>query len=275
MTAVVARHATGDDHPLLDDYTRHITELECSDRAVRDRLRVARAFLQTHSDLQRWMQRPLDQRLVGLRRHRAWPLVGWAIADGRVRVDLDLLMAKDLGSLSRVTEHIHDGDYRRLRTTAARLGWTPLWTDTVLRGCLTLIVAWTARPPTSLSVDDLERFRRAVADSPVVTASSRKAYLARLHSLQQLLFEARVVDEPPVRGPAAASVDQRLAVIEADEIRRTVTRYVQARSAVLAHKSVESLINDLIPFATFITDTFPDVGTISQLDRAHVEAFLT
>lgn len=50
----------------------------------------------------------------------------------------------------------------------------------------------------------------------MVTASSRKAYLARLHSLQQLLFEARVVDEPPVRGPAAASIDQRLAVIEAD-----------------------------------------------------------
>lgn len=54
-----------------------------------------------------------------------------------------------------------------------------------------------------------------------------------------------------------------------------MTRCVQARSAVLSPESVESLINDLIPFATFVTDTFPDVATISQLDRAHVEAFLT
>ncbi len=67
---------------------------------MRDRLRLARAFLAQHPDLDVWMARPTRTRLADLERIRAWSLVSWAALTGRVQVDLDLLAAKDLGGMS-------------------------------------------------------------------------------------------------------------------------------------------------------------------------------
>ena len=54
-------------------------------------------FLAEHSDLGEWMARPTMSRLADLRRTKAWPLLSWAALSGLVRLDLDLLAAKDLG----------------------------------------------------------------------------------------------------------------------------------------------------------------------------------
>jgi hypothetical protein len=40
-------------------------------------------------------------------------------------------------------------------------------------------------------------------------------------------------------------------------MRRTIARYIEARSAVLAPKTLESLIDDLAPLAGFLSDQFP------------------
>jgi hypothetical protein len=55
MTATVARWATEDNHPLIDAYARFCRDLALSDRALRDRLRLARAFLVQHPDLEAWL----------------------------------------------------------------------------------------------------------------------------------------------------------------------------------------------------------------------------
>ena len=106
MTAAVARWATDDDHPLIEAYAEFCHQLGVSDRTLRDRLRVARAFLVAHPDLDAWMGRPTRSRLADLGRIRAWPLVSWAGLVGRVRVDLDLLVAKDLGGMSATVRQL-------------------------------------------------------------------------------------------------------------------------------------------------------------------------
>jgi len=55
---------------------------------------------------------------------------------------------------------------------------------------------------------------------------------------------------------------------------RAMTRYVLARAAVLSQSSVDGLVNDLIPFGAFLGERFPEVQTLRQLERHHVEAFL-
>ena len=60
----------------------------------------------------------------------------------------------------------------------------------------------------------------------------------------------------------------------AEAIRETLLRYVTVRAAVLRPKSVESLINDLLPFAEFLTTHHPDVTCLRALDRSHIEEFL-
>jgi len=132
MTAAVARWATDDDHPLIDDYARFCHRLGLSDRTLRDRLRVAREFLACHDDLQAWMTRPTRTRLADLQRIKAWSLVSWAALTGRVSVDLDLLTAKDIGGMSATVRQLWPAEFDQLWTTADRLGWSYYWSRSVI-----------------------------------------------------------------------------------------------------------------------------------------------
>jgi integrase len=60
----------------------------------------------------------------------------------------------------------------------------------------------------------------------------------------------------------------------AEPIRTVLLRYVQTRASVLRPRSVESLVNDLLPFAEFLTAHHPEVTSLRDLRRDHVEEFL-
>jgi hypothetical protein len=103
-----------------------------TDRARRDRLRLARQFLDQHPDLDGWKARPLPARLRDLDRVKAWPLLTYAILTGQLVIDLDLLLVKDLGDFGHATERLNADDYLAGREIAARLGWSRRWTYDVL-----------------------------------------------------------------------------------------------------------------------------------------------
>jgi hypothetical protein len=240
VTAAVARLATDQDHPLIESYAHYCHDLidagMLTDRARRDRLRLARQFLDLHPDLDAWMARPLPARLRELHRVKAWPLLTFAILTGRLSVDLDLLLVKDLGGFGHAAEWLHPGDYQVGRQIAARLGWSPRWTLDVMHECLPLLLARTGGTMRTLTEDDLHRFEAELQASVVVSTSSRRAYQARLFGLRQLLFEARIIDAPPTRRRTAASYADRLTVVTA-EIARVILRYLQTRATVLRPSS--------------------------------------
>jgi len=274
VTARAARQATPADHPLIDSYASFCQALGLSDRALRDRLRLARRFLEVHPDLTAWMARSLDGRRVDLARIRAWPLVTYAILTGRVPVDLDLLVAKDLGGFGRAAERLWPEDFTAARVTAARLGWAPNWTDAVLRECLALVIAFTGHPMRALTEADLDGFTTALEGCTAATRWSRRAYRSRLHSLRQLLFELGVLDQPPRWGRPGASIAERLQVVAAPELRRVMLRYVEVRAATLRPATVSSLTDALILLGEFLGVHHPQVVSLRQLERHHVEAFL-
>jgi integrase len=274
MSAAVARVAFAADHPLMVGYVQHCRGLTVSDRALRDRLRLARRFLEVHPNLDVWMARPLPARLTDLRRIRAWPLLCYAILSRRVAVDLDLLVAKDLGGFGATAERLFPADYEAARSAAGRLGWTPGWTNAVLRESLAVVCAWRGRTMTELTAADIAAFDDAVAASTVATVWTRRAYRARLHSLQQLLFELRVLDAPPQRRGRAGSVAERLHAVPAPEIRRAMLRYLDTRAAVLRPTTISSLCDSLIVFGEFLGAAHPEITSVRQLERGHIEAFL-
>ena len=142
MTAAVARFATEHDHLLLDGYARFCHRANFPDRALRDRLRLARLFLAEHPDLKEWMTRPTRTRLADLRRIQAWPLLSWAGLSGRVRVDLDLLAAKDLGGMSATARQLWPEQFERLWATARRLEWSYYWGRSVIDQFVPAVIAW-------------------------------------------------------------------------------------------------------------------------------------
>jgi hypothetical protein len=274
VTAAVARVATLADHPLLSGYVAHCRALRVSDRALRDRLRLARQFLARHPDLDAWMARPLDGRLADLRRIQAWSLISYAVLAGRVRIDIDLLVAKDLGGFGRTAEVMFAEDVAHARAACVQLGWSPRWTLDIVRECLPLVLAWCGRRMGELTAADLDAFAAALDATPAYSASSRKAYHARLHGLRGVLYECRILDVPPKRGRRGASVAERLAVVPSPEIRRVMVRYVEVRGAVLRPATITSLVEGLAIFGEFLGQRHHQVRSLRQLERGHVEAFL-
>ena len=216
-SAAVARLATDHDHQLIDGYGRYCQGLidagVLTDRARRDRLRLARQFLDQHPDLEAWLARPLPARLRDLDRVKAWPLLTFAVLTGQLNVDLDLLLVKDLGGFGHAAEQLNPDGYTAARQVAGGLGWSPRWTLDVVHECLPLLLARTGRSMRTLTGDDLSQFEAELQASAVVSVSSRRAYRARLFGLRQLLFEARVIDTPPTRRRSAASFEDRLTVV--------------------------------------------------------------
>ena len=91
----------------------------------------------------------------------------------------------------------------------------------------------------------------------------------------QPLYENRVLDTAPRRRAWARGLEQRFAdVAMAGPIRDILLRYVWVRAAVLRPNSVESLINDLLPFAEYLTAHHPQLTSLHQPDRACIEGYL-
>jgi hypothetical protein len=192
------------------------------------RLAAARVFLDDHADLDGWMATSVDARLVELgRRPFAWQLVSFAIVSGRCRADADFLFAKNFGhSVARWVAGLFPNDVDRLRLAADRLGAKS--PEVAVREVLPLAVAFTGRPPSSLTVADLDALCAAIDTSPRLTEAMRRGRRGHLFRLRRLLFEADMVDLPAQHrregGPATRQA--RLAVIPAPEIRRTLLAYL-------------------------------------------------
>lgn len=121
MTALAAASGPAG---LLAGFVDHDDRLG-GQRAYRlQRRAAARAFLARHPDLDEWMARPVEARLVELHRHDlVWPFVAYAIVTGAVRADVELLFAKNFGhSVFRWINVLFPGDIARLEDAAVRLG---------------------------------------------------------------------------------------------------------------------------------------------------------
>jgi integrase len=273
MTAAAVECGVDTD-ALLRDYLDYVAGLGLGERSVRDRTRIAREFLSRNSNLAAWMGLPAAQRAAELRSSGAWPLVCYAVGTDRIRLDVELAAVKQLTGLGRAVEAGDPAGFATIREAGNRLGWTDSWVETVLGERLAVVLAWRGGLVADLTAQVIDEFDAALSAS-AIPPSSRRAYRARLASLRQLLFETRVVDTAPSRWRSARSLEQRFTdVAMAEPIRETLLRYIQVRAAVLRPKSVESLINDLLPFAEYLTTHHPEITCLSRLDRACIGGYL-
>ena len=199
MTAAALQGRVVDAEALLADYLDHVAGLGLSERAVRDRTRIAREFLSRNPDLDAWMDLPAAARVTELRRTGAWPLLCYAIGTGRLRLDVELAAVKQLTGLAGAVEARDLSGFATLRDAGNRLGWTQfLGRDGARRvpGGAAGLARRAGRRPHREVIDEFDTALSASAIPP----SSRRAYRARLASLRQLLFETRVIDTAPHGG---------------------------------------------------------------------------
>jgi hypothetical protein len=84
---------------LLVAYADHVAGLPIGPDGKRLRRNAAARLLAIGPRLTEWMGRPTPARLADLARTGGWPFLAWCFVEGRLRADLDLLLAKLPGDL--------------------------------------------------------------------------------------------------------------------------------------------------------------------------------
>jgi len=262
---------------VLGDYERFVDSLDVDPAQRSQRRCAARRFLERHPDLTAWMRRTTSARLADLHRCKAWPLFTWLFIDGRLRPDLELLLAKpggvDLGTWWTIA---HAEDVVFAREIGERLGWSANWARQVIGHTAPVVCLWLAKTLTELTDEDFDTAARE-AEQLNVRASTRDRFAGRCLALRLLCFQGRIVNRPPRDSkPPASSPAEHAAAIAQPDIRRDVIRYAELVSTTLRPATAQMRIKAIRVLADWLAEHHPDVARLDQLDRSrHIEPFLT
>jgi site-specific recombinase XerD len=98
---------------------------------------------------------------------------------------------------------------------------------------------------------------------------------ARVFSLHQACYELRICQQPPrMARPGKATIAQRVQAISQPGIRKAALRYLTTVAATLRPSTVDLRADSLIVFAEYLAGAHPEICSLAQLTRAHIEGFL-
>ena len=260
---------------LLVGYADALAVLPVGPDARRIRRNAAGRLLEMHPQLTAWMTRPTPARLADLKRTGAWQFLTWCFVEGHLTPDLDLLLAKNPGDLYRQWGTRHPGDVQRVTEVAERFGWSATWTQAVSHGGLALICLTAGKTLHQLGDGDFAAFARALAEAPSAGHHTWVHNSARAFSLHQACYELRICQNPPrMARPGQPTLGQRVQAISQPGIRKAALRYLTTVAATLRPGTVDLRADNLIVFAEYLAAAHPQVRSLTQLTRAHIEGFL-
>jgi len=167
LSAVRAAGSGAVTRKLSADYFSHVAGLPINPDAKRLRRRGAKNLTDLYPDLWAWLGRPTQARLADLARSRAWPLICWAWVNGRLPVDLDLMLSKRQGDLYALWASVHPEDVARVAGCAGTLGWGPSWTRQVSVAGLAIVCLHAGgKSLQELTDDDITSYTAALAAAP-------------------------------------------------------------------------------------------------------------
>jgi site-specific recombinase XerD len=260
---------------LLVAYADAVAALPIGPDGRRIRRNAAVRLLALHPQLAAWMGRPTPARLADLKRTGAWPFLSWCFVEGHLRPDLDLLLAKTPGDLYLQWKVRHPGDVQQITEVAQRFGWSANWTRDVSRCGLALVCLTTGKTLSQLGDGDFAAFAQALAEAPSAGHHTWVHNSARAFSLHQACYELRICQHPPRQArPGQATIAQRVQAISQPGIRAAALRYLTTVAATLRPNTVGLRADSLIVFSEYLAGAHPDVRSLTQLTREHVEGFL-
>lgn len=260
---------------LLAGHAEFVSSLPCQPQAKRLRCRGGEVLLAAHPDLQRWMTRPVTDRLGEVRRLGAWPFLSWAFAVGAVVPDLELLAVKGRGAHFTTWARFHAADAARAEQAGKALGWCPEWATRVGVHALALVCLTRQVSLDGIGAADLDAVGATIATSPLLPRPTRLHLHAEHHGLRMVCFQLGLVDAPPEHGNTRhVTIQQRVTDITQPELRRVVARYLQTVAATVRPKTIQGRAGTLRLFTDWLADTHPEVHNLVQLTRAHLEEFL-
>jgi hypothetical protein len=214
---------------LLSDYTSHVRGLTINPDDRRLRRRAAESLTAAYPDLWVWLRRPTQARLADLGRSRAWPFICWAWVNGRLPVDLDLMLGKGHGDLYALWAQEHPEDVDLVAGCADTLGWSVNWARQVsVVGLAVVCLHAGGKSLHELTDDDITSCVTALAAAPELSRTLVGHNTARVFGLHHACYQLRICQRPPrIARRSAATIEESLtASVPQPEIRQVALRYL-------------------------------------------------
>ena len=257
-----------DDIDLVDAYVAAMQSV--GNKTGRSTVQAAKTFCVKMARAGGFAQLSRPQQLDAVAKARSF--CSWLMLTGRLVVDPVVLGSLDL-RLGGIARRFCADAHAWFTGECGRLGVSPA--DTSLQwNALVKITAITGTPPERVGDAEFAAARQAVvaAYSSRELPESGRSMASHFHRLQLTLFHAgrlNSIARPTKREPV--SVTGWLVV--APGIAEAARRYVAQVELSLRPSTTKHIEHDLRDFATFLADSFPEVGTCADLERRHIEAY--
>ena len=261
----------GDQDDINEDLIERYAMLSTSESARRNRRAVARRFNAEFGGIDGWAPLPPEQRLgagVVLRSYVAWALV----EQGR-SVDADYVV----GAPTKWANHVRNREplaHLEFTQMANDLGFGPLEVKRMWLVMSKLSVIAGIRASTIADADYTTTCALYLAAVEKRCGGVPKIFGTPVFGLNSVMFHLH-------RGPAPKRrtrdgnrrSDWEALTITAPIMVATMRRYLDQLAVSLRPGSVETIDTTLRLFAQFAVDNYPDVRSVSNIGRIHIEGF--
>ncbi|MFI7233556.1 tyrosine-type recombinase/integrase [Nonomuraea angiospora] len=233
---------------------------------------AAETFLHRVAACGGWAGMDLTERLAATREQmRTGPFVSWLIVTGRWAVDAAFLVTASL-RLGEAASRYQPLARLRFEQATDRLSITRA--DTRLQWHMFALLA----AATATTVDRIDTQIFLTGRQLLLAAYRRRGHpdsgrnpAAILHRLQATLFHDQAIDtlERPSRIPVSIAGWNGVATSYALAARR----YVEQVTLSLRPSTVKAIERDLRQFGHYLADRHPNVTTLTQLNRSHIEDY--
>jgi integrase/recombinase XerD len=218
-----------------------------------------------------WVAMRPDQRLAAANTQHAAPFAAWLIVTGHLQVDAGFVVAAGM-RLGSAAARYQPAARLRFQQATGRLAATAA--DTALQWHMLAMLA--AATGTTVDRIDTERFlagRQLLLDAYRQRGwpDSGRGPAAVLHRLQATLYHDGVIDTlaRPGRIPVRLAGWDGIAGAYA----QAAHRYLDQVALSLRPSTVRAVERDLRQFGHYLAQRHPEIGTLAQLTRAHIEAY--
>ena len=259
---------------LVADYRASLAAVGQTTHAVR--LWCAKAFCAQVGLPEAWSDLSLGEQCA--LHHRIRTFVGWLMVTGRLAATPEYLVVMQ-PQLGRIARPHHPEAYLRLTATAAELGFSRRVAEEQW-SLLVRAAAMFRLSPSLLNRTQLRDTCAAIVAAEACHAPARES--ARTSpvrfrvGLESVLFHAGLIDEPP--GPRTSRTNRAAKVAEEwrqvpPRMATTMRTYIDQCALTQRPATVTRNESALRELAVFTSGNFPNVESVADLRRPHLEAY--
>jgi len=247
--------------------------------SLKERRSAAGSFLRHFPDPTKWLELPVEQQLRCPASHRTF--VNYLFLRHLLPMPAPYILAGYHKMCDMAVRLMERETYHRYQAMAKRLGYNEPDIRRQFQ-CLVYLMAWAQKPMDTITIGDLAGFKESLKAAFATSNHRRKPlhlgdglpvhWSHQLVEMAKVLFHLGVLPSRSLRQSRGRTFDQRWAGIP-EQVQTTLRHYVGQLALVFQPISLVQEEARLRRFFSWLAVAMPDVTSVSEIKRCHIETF--